>query len=53
MMENVHGLLVLVGFVALLVGLTLAVSGPVAAIVGGVVLMLVGSWRYVAGRSRT
>jgi ascorbate-specific PTS system EIIC-type component UlaA len=47
MMENLHGLIVLVGFIALLVGLTLAVSGPVAAMVGGVLVMALGSWRYV------
>jgi hypothetical protein len=48
LLENFHTLIVLVGFVAMEIGIALAWSGAGAAIVGGVILMLGGSWRYVA-----
>jgi hypothetical protein len=45
--ENLHTLTVLVGFIAFEAGIA-AWSGAAAAIVGGLILMLGGSWRYVA-----
>ena len=44
---NVNALLVLGGFVALEGGIAAAWSGALAAIVGGVVVMGVGSWPYL------
>lgn len=47
LLENVSGLLVLVGFVALEAGIAVHWSGPLAAIVGGPILMAVGAVPYV------
>lgn len=51
-LENVNALIVLAGFVALEAGLAARTSPAVAAIVGGGVLMVGGSWRYLAGSLR-
>lgn len=41
-------LLVLLGFVSLEVGIAVQWSASLAAIVGGLVLMLMGSWPYLS-----
>ena len=47
MAGNVNAVLVLGGFVALEWGVAAQWSGAIAAIVGGVVLMVAGSWPYL------
>lgn len=49
--RNLNALLVLVGFVALETGVTRHWSGPIAAIVGGALLMAAGCWPYVTRSS--
>lgn len=48
--QNVNAVLVLVGFVAMETGIARQWSWPVAAIVGGGLLMAAGSWPYVRKR---
>lgn len=48
--QNVNLLLVVGGFVSLEIGLALGWSGPVAAIVGGVLVMAAGVSPYVQKR---
>jgi hypothetical protein len=45
--RNVNTVLVLGGFVALESGIARHWSGAIAAIVGGAILMVAGSWPYV------
>ena len=45
--QNINAALVLVGFVALETGISRLWSWPVAAIVGGSMLMAAGAWAYV------
>lgn len=45
--QNLNAVLVLAGFVALEAGIAAQWSGAVASIIGGAVVMLVGSWPYV------
>lgn len=47
LLRNLNALLVLIGFVSLEVGIAVQWSGSVAAIVAGVLLMLLGSWPYL------
>lgn len=44
---NINALLALIGFVAVVTGVGLQFSWPIASIVAGVVLMGLGSWPYV------
>lgn len=48
--RNVNAVLVLGGFVAVLWGVAAQWSGAIAAIVGGVVLMVAGSWPYLRSK---
>lgn len=48
LMDNLNAIVVAVGLLALLSGIALHWSGPVASIVGGVVLILGGCWPYLA-----
>ena len=45
--ENVNLVLVLVGFAALEAGVAMQWSRPIAAMVGGLVLMAGGAWPYL------
>lgn len=47
LLRNLNALLVLIGFVSLEAGIAAHWSGSVAAIVAGVLLMLIGSWPYL------
>jgi len=50
--SNINAVLVLGGFVALEWGMAVQWSGAIAAIVGGGVLMVAGSWPYLRPKGK-
>lgn len=53
LLENVNAMIVLAGFVAFEWGIALHWSGAIAAMIGGAILMAVGTWPYLRPAPRT